>query len=269
MAAPPPLNRREKRSAKPGPKRTQPLTTPANAPETDRLAQYLQAAAHNAATFVQQQSELYRILVEIEGAYARLLSLSIPESLNTAASLTLDCYSKFCTSCLLALSGQLAETSLPVRASIEAALYAFYLEQNSDVKQDWQTRDEDQGAKKRLRSALAIRGLLDAVRQVDAPLSTRLESLYEDSITLGAHPNPLAVATGVRVTEMPDHTSVTRAVLGGSPLEVEYALRTIARTTIASIELLCYVLDGCVDVSGVRALLPRLKLRSEPRSPSV
>jgi hypothetical protein len=109
----------------------------------DHLSSFITSALKNAlATFV-RKPEQYALISQIDGHYH-----SIAENLNNpsdflGAMLLLRSHSAFRGAASLGLSGQIPDAFPLLRASLEYALYAFHINRNPGLGEQWIKRHDD------------------------------------------------------------------------------------------------------------------------------
>ena len=91
------------------------------------------------------------------------------------------------------MSGCPVEASISIRATLEAALYSLHISEDTANFEAWASRNDSEDALDKCKKAFLYVKVKATLRQRNSELSTIAESIYEDSIDFGAHPNQQAI----------------------------------------------------------------------------
>ena len=186
----------------------------------DRLDEYFRTAAQNSEGQQTSATIVTRRLRGLVAAFDRFAQHLNEPTTQVGAVFILAVHARHLAACLLTLSGHLREVYPVLRSGLESAMYALVLEEDDDLREAWFGRDSNAEALKRVRRELNHTSCLYAtVQRRNATLAEALKRSYEESITLGAHPSPMAVAGSLRIVESETRTEYSRPILGGSQLE--------------------------------------------------
>lgn len=130
----------------------------------------------------------YNILVDIN----KLLSYKDEAGL-VIVSLSGRVLSCFVAGSRLALSGQLTETYILMRAIVENALYAYYVKEDIKRAEVWLKRHEDEKSIKACRTTFVIANIFNSIEKKSKRIKDKLYDCYNESIDWGAHPNERSV----------------------------------------------------------------------------
>ena len=197
----------------------QPLPVPPPGWSNDELTAFIDDASTNTyATFHNLKSE-YTKLSEIDAAFRKAVDHLSHTSDLLAAFFVVQAHSSFLGAVRLALSGQVSETYACLRLTIENALYGFYVSKNPDSGEVWLRRHKSTDARKKVRNEFKVGTLLDTLKAADPHEGSVAESLYNDTIDHGAHPNELALIQRLKIVEGEGKTEFRIAYLlrGDSP----------------------------------------------------
>lgn len=214
----------------------------------DCLSEFFESAYKNTwASFLQLKDE-YSRATKIDDIFCKsVLSLqNPPEIVNWF--LMIRAHSSYRTACQLALGGQLVESALCQRSSLEFAVYALHLNGHPELTEIWVRRNDDDQTRKDCRRKFQIKPILDAAKlRLPAHIHRALVTLYDRSIDDGAHPN----VTGVLVNSQVNRNSGEQQLVGiyqhGNGKLIRCALRNSARV-------------GGVVIHIFREVFPRLQL---------
>ena len=227
---------------------------------SDRFTEYFGAASNNVQKQLASGTLLIRRLRRLHGAFETLTSnLHEPQSLVSPV-FVLDVYAKFLGASLLALAGQLRETYPLLRAGLESGMYAVLLEGDDDLCKAWFERDADDAARAKLRRDVSTTNMIAAVERRDRSLATLVRLQYEESITRGAHPNPMAVAGSLEIKETAERSEYIRPILGGSLVEVAVTLGDLVSYGPSMLELSMLLLSHRSELLGLRQHVTALRL---------
>ncbi len=103
-------------------------------------------------------------------------------------------YGSFMAAASLSCSGQLVEAWIMLRACLESALYAFYINDEPALAKIWSERSDRDDKKKLCRDTFRIGKIWERLRARGYSLVRKdAKRLYDHFIDFGAHPNELAL----------------------------------------------------------------------------
>lgn len=121
----------------------------------DPLSRFLEDAQNNIyATFVNLKP-LFEKLQAIDQIYRRLVDNSNNSPNWFPALFVLRAHSTLLTAIRTSLSGQVPETFLLLRGTMENALYGFYLAERPELSETWIRRHDDLAFLKAVRSEIS------------------------------------------------------------------------------------------------------------------
>lgn len=159
---------------------------------TGGLGDYLQHASAIASEIPHAHGPGLALLHDIDSCWrTSVLPLSDGRA-PTSNILYMQSFYHWLAGVQMAFSGNATATYPVLRASLEAGCYAYLLHADEDVRSLWLQRDTSAEATKlfRRRFNSAVSGTAERLRDAQPGLATLVASLYEASITFGAHPNP-------------------------------------------------------------------------------
>jgi hypothetical protein len=202
---------------RPTPTSNLPLPIPPNElPEgwgLDQLGHFLEACRHNELTTFVQKPELYSELSTINERFIanrKSMVLAMTKVIITQNSgvdfsevklqpeewlevyFYLRCHASFAAGVRLALSAQVPETYMVLRGCIENALYAWHVSTNEKLKRIWLDRHNDDASAKAVKKQFQIGEMKRNLSEKDSALGARVNTMYDESIDKGAHPNVMA-----------------------------------------------------------------------------
>lgn len=237
-----------------------PLTEPPPEWGNDELTKFLDnAVANTHATFHNLKPEYTKLSV-IDAAFRKAIDhLSHPQEL-LAAFFVIQAHSSFLAAVRLALSGQVSETYTCLRLTMENALNGFYVSKNPASGEKWLHRQESADTRKKVRDEFKIRTLLDTLKAVDSHEGGVAQTLYDETIDFGAHPNELALIQRLRILKGEGKTEFQIAYLlrGDSPASL-VVLRKTAQVGTFVLAVFRLVYPERFDLIGLTDTIHQLK----------
>jgi len=144
---------------------------------------------------------------KIEDVFKKLTDIIEIDISNDISSLLLShSYTAFIASIRLASVGQRAEAYIVCRGSLEAAIYSHELYINQCSNEIWMNRHKGVSEMKNFKKLFKFTELLSRLPN-DALRNTTAE-LYQHSIDMGAHPNPMMLHKSVTLLEENGHQTL-------------------------------------------------------------
>jgi hypothetical protein len=160
---------------------------------TDELSKFWDAARSNQfGTFVNKRP-IYNRLVAIDCAFVEVSKRWTNPQSELAAMLLLRCHSAFRTAAGHAAAGQVVESYIMNRASLEFAAYALHIFRNPSLGMVWLNRHQDDASRKAAKRAFLHSAVKATVATVNQHAAKRFEELYQRTIDFGGHPNERSV----------------------------------------------------------------------------
>lgn len=129
-----------------------------------------------------------------------------------------------------AMAGQMFETSGLVRSCIEQAGYAALMTHKPEIAEVWEARNDDEASLRATRNAFKQTNVREAISLLDPTASAAYQTLYDDCIDWGAHPNIRGVAANMILEKTGPATRKLRIVhLHSDGPQVVWALCAAAR----------------------------------------
>jgi hypothetical protein len=145
--------------------------------------------------------EWYAIIERIDTCFVRAGSGLVDPDPVMAAVLLLRCQYAFKAAAAMALAGQAAEAFPAIRSVLEYAGYCLVIAETPSLQSVFSLRHAGEVEKRAQKDAFQIRAVKDAVARRSAPLAAIYEDLYQRTIDFGAHPNPHAVFSTMKLDE--------------------------------------------------------------------
>ena len=216
------------------------------------------ARANQLGTFANRRGA-YKRIAAIDRAFATILQGSANPGNELATMLFFRCHSAFRAAAGLAAAGQAVESYSLDRAALEFAGYALHIFRNPAEGRVWLNRHQDQSSTDAARRAFSHKKVLASVVSANRQGGHRFETLYQQTIDLGAHPNQLAVTGHMDIVDEDGAHQMRSIYLHASGPAHDLALKTTATCGAVSLEIMQCVYSARFELLGVSALLPALQ----------
>jgi hypothetical protein len=216
------------------------------------------ARANQLGTFTNKRGAYNRI-ASIDHAFATIFQgWTNPDSVLSAL-LFIRSHSAFRAAAGLAAAGQAVESYSVDRAVLEFAGYALHIFRTPSTGTIWLNRHEDKLSTQAARQAFSHGNVSASVTAANLDMGQRFETLYQQTIDFGAHPNLLSVAGHMDIVEGSDVRVMDSVYLHADGLALDMALKTTARCGVCALELMQHVYNARLELLGVNAQLPGLQ----------
>jgi hypothetical protein len=216
------------------------------------------ARDNQVATFANKTQEFAR-LAAIDRAFLTVVKDWINPASEVAAMLFLRSHSAYRAATMLACAGQAVECYAVNRTALEFAGYAIHIHRNPADAMIWLDRRKNSAALKAARRGFSHDKILASAKSANLHAAQRFESLYQQTIDFGAHPNELSVTGHIAMVEEDDRRVMNSIYLHSDDTGLAMAMKTTARCGVCSLELLQCVFNARFELMGVNAMMPHLK----------
>jgi hypothetical protein len=160
----------------------------------DPLAQFFATAWRNTVHAFTNDVHQYRVIAQVDGIYRQLVSdEQINGSKRLEATFLVRSHASLLAAASLALSGQVAEAYVLMRAALEAALQGLFLADSPERQQHWIRRNDDEPSKQRAQEMFSGPAPLECLRTTDPATAGVYEQLVARALDRQAHPNAYAI----------------------------------------------------------------------------
>jgi hypothetical protein len=225
----------------------------------DDLTKFFDSALRNSwATFANFRSE-YGRLSGVDQALHKLIG-----NLNFTGEwfvgfFLLRVHSTFRAATSLAMSGQVPEAYVLLRSCLENALYGFYIFRNPSAQAIWLGRHDSEKAKKKVRTEFTIRNLINTFATSDARGAKVVETLYERTIDMGAHPNEMGMMQSLKMSKEEKYVHFGITYLHGDTPSLRLCLKTTAQVGVCVLDIFQRIFKERFDILGLTEELSQLK----------
>ena len=219
---------------------------------SDELSNFLEVAQRNAfGTFVQLRPSFAK-LVAIDAFYRRLI-----DNLNHTrdwftAFFVLRAHSSFLSASRLAVSGQIPETYVLLRAVLENGLYGFYIAVRPELREVWLRRHDDAGSMRAVKQQFKISAMFERLTLVSPQVADITKTLYDRTIDSGAHPNEQALMQVLNMDRGAGQISfeVRYLTMGDHPA-FEACIKSTAQVGVCALDIFRLVFHERFDILGL------------------
>lgn len=163
--------------------------------EQNDIDDYLRFSQNQIANFISDQNPI-SILVRKVDNFSRKIWTASPTLAPVELFLFVNAYFLLLASLRTAASGHVAAVFPSIRAALESSCYAFLISRKRELSAVWTNRDRSHDDRKACRKPFSSAATdVAKILRIEGHESTSkmVTQMYEDSITFGAHPNPISV----------------------------------------------------------------------------
>lgn len=164
----------------------------------DSLSKFQDAAINNEIWTHSQESNFNQILSECDALIYETLMKAAPKNKSEAGEgvlLFVNAHNHFRAAARLCLSGQFLPVYPTARASLETALYGWYLSTDDTLIEYWLNKPkiEEREKLKAWSKTFSFSPLANAIGKIEPRLKNILKETHQTSIDFGGHPNKMAL----------------------------------------------------------------------------
>jgi hypothetical protein len=157
----------------------------------DRLTQEIEAAFCNIGVSFIKLKPYFELLQKADELFADASEIMKWQTLDGFIAHSLFCRARGCFfgAVRLSCSGQLTETWILLRASIENCLYGFYIFGCPERAGIWVNRHNNESSKRKCRKTFAVANIWNELKAKSATTAREARRFYNKAIDWGGHPN--------------------------------------------------------------------------------
>jgi hypothetical protein len=227
----------------------------------DSLSNFIDTAWHNTfATFHSLQPQ-YTFLKDLD----QLFRFTIDNLINSPdwfpAFFVLRSHSAYLGAVRMGISGQLPESYMILRGSLESALYGLYIAKNPNSSETWLKRHDDGSSLQRAKNEFTAQRVLKCLKLVDRETHLIAKILYDRTIDHGAHPNVSSILPLLNQKKENGYIQFSLLYLTGQNLPFDLCLKTNAEVGICTLDIFRNIFQHRFEIVGIEAKLIELKKR--------
>lgn len=232
----------------------------------DELTQFLKIATENGyATYVQEKVFWPR-LQKIDSLFYRV-SQNMDNTRDWFYTFFyFRAHSVWRAAIRLAISGQNPETHILLRASLEHAMYAFFIFNDKTSWKDdnsrfmiWMNREVSDIAEKKCRNTFTAWKIKEELKEKNKQLGEIVEKIYDQAISHGAHPNVHGTLGNVSLEEDGKTRRMTTQYLNGETDSYKFSLKRACQTGLCILLIFKVIFKERFDILGVSDEIDKLK----------
>lgn len=166
----------------------------------------------------------------------------------------------------LAISGQNPETHILLRASLEQAMYAFFIYNDKVSWEDsrsrfmiWMNREKSDDTEKKCRNTFQNLKIKKELKGKDAQLGNVVEKIYDQSISHGAHPNVHGTLGNITLEEDGKTRRMTTQYMNAETDSFKFSLKRACQAGLCILLIFKIIFRERFDILGVSDEIDKLK----------
>jgi hypothetical protein len=220
------------------------MTDPGLPPwEGDPLSTFLSDAQQNERVSALKLPDVYALLQRVHVAFQQLATITEKEhhaKLLPTRFLMARAHAAWLAATRLGMSGQVVEAYPVLRVGvIEASWYALHLAKDPNPPtrvEIWLRRNEDGAVKARCKTEFNVTNVRATHAALDPATAAVLQSLYERTIELGAHPNERGILAAMTRTDTGQDHMFGVVFLTNNPVLIAVALKTAVEAAVGALK---------------------------------
>jgi hypothetical protein len=142
---------------------------------------------------------------------------------------------------------------------LEYAAYAVHIHRDPRLGIVWLNRHQHPASMKAQREAFSHGKVLASVSAANVHAGKRFETLYQFMIDFGGHPNERSVTGSMKMAKEPGKRNILTIMLHADGVELDHALKSVARCGVVSLEMLQVVFNSRFEILGINAEILNLR----------
>ncbi|WP_327211858.1 hypothetical protein U8Q06_12550 [Rhizobium beringeri] len=203
----------------------------------DSLTAYLEDFRNNQfATFVGREAEVAD-LIAIDGMVKKLVYGAKDPSPFVPMTFLLRAHSAFRSASGAIMAGQLYEAQAVLRLCLEHSAYGHYIGGDNAMWERWMRRNDSDANRAAVRQEFTSNKVKTKLQNADPKIATAYETLYEQLIDFGAHPNERGFSMSSSIRRENGDVHIEAVYLHEDGLALRSALRTTAQVGICILRI--------------------------------
>ena len=203
----------------------------------DNLTEYLENYRNNQfATFVGRRAEVGDLIAIDEMLETLVYGAKDPKPFVPMTFL-LRAHSAYRSAAGAMMAGQLYEAQALLRLCLEHSAYGHYIGGDNAMWERWMRRHDSEAHREAVRKEFTATKVIKKLQGADAKAAKAYETLYEQLIDLGAHPNEKGFSMSSTIRRENGDVHIDAVYLHGDGLALRSALRTTAQVGICVLRI--------------------------------
>jgi hypothetical protein len=196
---------------------------------SDKLSEFFEAVRKQQFATFANFPWAYNILREIDDCFdVAARNLNQPKAVLPAFFLVRS-HSAYRAACATATAGQLPESSVLLRSSLEYAGYALHIFRHPALEETWLRRHDDAASLSAVRNAFSATSIEKTIMETEAKLGKIYKELYQRTIDFGGHPNERGVSSNMLLEESGNEKQLLKIYLHANALNIMNSFAEVAR----------------------------------------
>lgn len=220
--------------------------------QDDPLSRFFQMATYNSCAIFDRYRTQWKLLAGIDAAFDRLVANLAPSPYQTSVFLLQRSHSAYLAALRLVLATQYVDAYPLLRSTLEYGLYALYFRDHPSAFEDWSKRHfEGKKSREKARKSFSNNKMLNHLKKKDERLGEFVKKSYDETIDLGAHPNPGAVASAYREVVENGETYTEINYFAGEGLGFRLAIQRATNIGVQAIEVASCAFPERAKILGI------------------
>lgn len=198
----------------------------------DSVSDFLDKQRHNQFASFQEFKSEYCDLVTIDRSTALCLDDFHDPSPLFPVAFFYRAHSALRASAALVMAGQVNETHVMLRASLEHAAYGLYIGGDQKRWERWMSREVSHENKKALRSEFHNTRIIAELDRKHKEHAKLYKKFYDESIQFGAHPNENGQTMGIEVNNVGSKSNFSIKYLHDGDIYHRFTMRRLIQIAI-------------------------------------
>ena len=225
----------------------------------DKLSEFLDLSEQNQVATFANKKVAYHLLREVDDCVQTTIDHLIDCEPVISVFLFLRSHACYRAACRIAMAGQFSEIFPLCRVILENGLYAYHIYRNHTAEQIWIDREADEASLKLAKDEFSYGNVRRTLESDDDELATIARTLYERTISFGAHPNEQGVTASLQVFENDRTYELKQLYLHGDSTQLDLGLKTVAQCGLFPLMIAQKMWDFRIKFSGVSDRIDALK----------
>ena len=225
--------------------------------EGDPLSTFLSDAQRNERITALKLPDIYTLLQRMHAVFQQLATITEKEqdpNLLPTRFLMARARAAWLAAIRLGLSGQFVEVYPVLRVVVEDTWYALHLAKDPNPPRRvkiWLLRDDDAAAKALCKTEFSKANVRATHTALDPATATILNTLYDQTIEVGAHPNERGVLAAMTRANTDQNCTFGVEVLTDKPVLIASALKIAVETAVGALKTFRLIFPERFTIMGM------------------
>ncbi|MGE7368319.1 hypothetical protein ACQKKX_04510 [Neorhizobium sp. NPDC001467] len=228
---------------------------------TDPLTQYLEDARGNQFATFDNKRRAMADLIAIDRLFLKLLHSAVNPDPKIPMFFLLRAHAAYRAATSAVMAGQLFEVQALLRLCLEHAGYGHFI--GGDIKkwERWMSRTDSKKTRKAVRDEFTAGAVKASIKAASAHIAQGYETLYEQALDYGAHPNETGFSMSSALRRADDRIHFDTVYLHSDGLALDFSLRTTAQVGLCVLRIGQLIYPTRYELQGIRHDLDVIRQR--------